>query len=415
MKNNTLKHWGVLTAASLMMGSAFGINININGVFLAPLAEQLQRPMADISFFITLISMGLAFASFVITPIFERFQFKQIVTIATIISASAMALMGFASKIWMLYILAAIRGFSAAFFGPVASQYLINNWFHEKHGMATSIVFSSAGIIGAIASPLITSVISQFGVRTAFVVAAGLIVLMNLMGIFYNYTYRPQDSNLLPYGAVLDDPEPREENSEQTTQINAPVTVNFKTYHFFVIMTVGLFIPGITALVQHLSPMAVDFNFSPEIGALLISASMIANILSKLAIGAIADAKGVLFGKMTMLIAMIIGIILLILHPNTFLMMVGAFGLGCVYSLSTVGISLLTKRFYDDQAFGKVYPIVSFAGNMGAAIAISLYGLSYDMTQSYMLALWLSLGLTIMALLLIISLNSRLKKHQLDA
>lgn len=412
MKNNSIKHWIVLAAACLMMGSAFGINLNINGIFLAPLSESLNRPMGDISFFVTLISMGIAFASFVITPVFERFSFKAVVLVTTIISCVAMALMGVAPNVLTLYILAAIRGFSAAFFGPVASQYLINNWFKEKHGMATSIVFSTAGIIGAIASPIFTSILENQGVQLAFLVAAISMAVMNSLAIFYNYSYHPEDEGLLPYGATEEETEVQAEKTPEEKGKEAAVYVNYKTYPFLVLVIVGLFVPAVTALVQHLAPMATDFGYSAGLGALLISSSMIANIISKLAIGAIADAKGVIFGKITMLAAMIIGLILLILHSNTAFMVIGAFGLGCVYSLSTVGISLITKMFYDNQQFSKVYPIISFIGNMGAAIAISLYGLSYDITQSYMVALWISLTLVVICLLLVISLDRYIKaKH----
>lgn len=412
MKNKSIKHWMVLAAASLMMGSAFGINININGIFLAPLSESLNRPIGDISFFITLISMGLAFASFVITPVFERYNFKTVVLVSTIISCIAMALMGMAPNVFILYILAAIRGFSSSFFGPVASQYLINNWFKEKHGMATSIVFSTAGIIGAIASPIFASIITNYGLLAAFTIAAISMAVMNSLAIFYHYSYRPAANGLLPYGATEADFLPPYAKTSEHKGKKASVQVNFKTYPFFVLVIIGLFVPSVTALVQHLSPMAVDFNYSLEVGALLISASMIANILSKLAFGALTDYKGVIFAKLTMLSAMAIGLILLILHTNALFISVGAFGLGCVYALSTVGMSLITKRFYDNEAFGKVYPIISFIGNMGAAIAISLYGLSYDMTQSYLLALWISLIFTIISLLLVISLDFRLKKQR---
>lgn len=411
MKNKSIKHWIVLVAACLMMGSAFGINININGIFLAPLSESLNRPMADISFFVTLISMGMAFASFVITPIFDRFSFKSVVLVSTIISCVAMALMGMAPNALTLYILAAIRGFSAAFFGPVASQYLVNNWFKEKHGMATSIVFSTAGIIGAIASPVFTSIIENQGVQFAFILSAISMAAMNALAIFYNYSYHPEDDGLLPYGATEEDVQVQATKTPAEQGKEAATNINYKTYPFLVLIITGFLIPAVTALVQHLAPMATDFGYTAGLGALLISSGMIANIVSKLAIGAIADAKGVIFGKITMLAAMIIGIVLLILHSNTAFMVIGAFGLGCVYALSTVGMSLLTKRFYDNQQFAKVYPIISFIGNMGAALAISMYGLSYDVTESYMLALWTSLALVVICLALVISLDRYLKAN----
>lgn len=410
MVNQDKKHWLVVLVASLMMSSAFGINININGIFLAPLAEKLNQPMAEISLFVTLMSMGMAFASFVITPILERYKYKHIILIATIVAVASFVLMGFTTNIYMLYLFAIIRGVAAAFFGPMPSQYLINNWFKEKHGLATSIVFSAAGLVGAIASPVVSYIIQEWGVEVAFIVSALTILAMNSMAIFYNYTYYPSDSGLLPYGAEKEDLKEVEFTPEEQGKEDA-VYVNYKSYPFTAIIILGIIIPGLTALVQHLSPMAVNFGYTVELGALLISSSMIANIFSKLAIGIIADNRGIIAGKLVMLFAMAIGLIFLILHWNPFLMLIGSFGLGCVYALASVGMSLLTKRFYEGKAFGKVYPIVSFIGNLGSAFAISLYGLSFDITNSYMLALWISLALTLIAALILISLDRILKRQ----
>ena len=54
--------------------------------------------------------------------------------------------MGFVKTLPMFYILGALRGMSTALFSSVPLTMIINNWFVEKHGLATSIVLSFSGV-----------------------------------------------------------------------------------------------------------------------------------------------------------------------------------------------------------------------------------------------------------------------------
>ena len=139
---------------------------------------------------------------------------------------------------------------------------------------------------------------------------------------------------------------------------------------------------------------------------------MVGNVISKLVIGVMSDKIGPVKASSIMIIVNTFGIVLLIRSSSSIILLIGAFLFGSIYSVGAVGLPLLTKHFFGIDNYSKVFPIISFGSNLGAAFALSLVGYIYDFTNSYNVAFILGIGINILCLILmfiIVKRNERVK------
>lgn len=387
------KYWMIIIIAALLMAGSVGLNINTIGVFLNPVSQGLNLSLGDVSVHSTFLSIGLAFSAFLVAPALKRFSFKFLIICATALMAITTFLMSKVEFSWQLNVLGLIRGFASAFYGIIPLQLLINNWFVERHGLVTSIVFSFSGVAGAVFSPIMSSIVQSAGWERAYVVKALVFILLSLPAIIYPFKFRPEEEGYLAYGALKNANKAQEVSSrlkEETGPVNKePVNVN-KTA-FILILLASIFTTSLVGLFQHLSSLGQSKGFTAQSGAFMVSACMLGNIIFKLIIGIISDAKNEIFACLSMLLVTITGLVILYISQAETLSIPASFLFGASFAMTAVGLSITTKRIFGNAAFAKVFPSINFIANIGAAFAVSFYGFSYDFFKSYNFANLLSI------------------------
>lgn len=370
------KHWIILAVCCGLSASSIGISINCSGIFYTPVSESLGILRGSFAMHMTIFSMVTALASFFIPSLMKKVPYKLLLTVSSIIAVITTALMGFADNIFAFYILGALRGASTALFASVPLTMIINNWFVEKHGLATSIVFSFSGVAGTLFSPILSSCIEKYGWQMSYVIMGMLILVLTLPSIIYPFSIDPVKENLLPYGG---------KKQEQKVEV-IETKFNFVSIPFVAFFAFGLLAACLTSVTQHFPGYAGTLGFSASVGALLLSAGMVGNISFKLLIGVLSDMFGAIKAVLIMLVAVLTGTLLLMLSKVELLLILGAFLFGASYAVGAVGLPLLTKYFFKTENYSKVYPSISFASNLGAAVSLSLVGYIYDFFGSYIYA-----------------------------
>lgn len=322
---------------------------------------------------------------------------------SALIMAISTFVLSFATHLWVFNLLGFIRGLAASFSGMITIQLLINNWFIAKHGFVTSFVLSFSGVAGALFSPLLASVINSQGWRLALIVQAVLFLLLSLPGILITYHLKPEDEGLKPYGAKTGQTATNGSEAKLFNVSRKPLSVRSTT--FIATLMFSFLIPMITAISQHLAGIGLDFGFAANIGALMISACMIGNILFKLIIGVLSDTLGIIKAVSTMAGIVILGLTLLLTTDSNFLILIASFFVGAIYSMASVAIPLLINQFYSPLEFTKVFPLVNFVASIGGAIAVTLYGISYDLSGGYILSIVASIVVVIAIMVLILVAN----------
>lgn len=382
MQNKSQKHWIVLVVCCGLAASSIGISINSSGVFYTPVSESLGIMRGTFSMHMTIFSLVTALCSLFVPKIMKKIQFKLLLSTSVMIAVISTGFMACVTSVPFFYFLGAIRGMSTAMFSIVPLTIIINNWFEKKHGLATSIVFGFSGLAGSLCSPILAYFIETMGWQMGYIVKAIMILCLCLPAVLYPFHIDAKDDGLLPYGY---------QEVKTTTNVIHSSSFHFMTIAFISFFIFGLMSSCITSITQHLPGYGESIGYSATIGAMLLSAGMVGNIVSKLIIGALSDAYGAMKATLVMIVVNTIGIGLLMLGLSSWGLILGAFCFGSCYSIGAVGLPLLTKYFFKTENYDKAFPVISFASNLGAAISLSMVGYIYDFFGSYMYAFILAL------------------------
>ena len=403
------KHWKVLLVCCFLSVTSIGLTINAGGVFFTPVSESFEVMRGTIAFQATINLVGTAIISLFVPRLMATYSYKKMLYIGTIAAAVTTILMAFATNIAVFYLLGAIRGVGVGLFGMVPLTMMMNNWFQKHHGLVISLVLGSSGIAGAIFSPIFASLIEKFGWQSTYLIQGVVMFAFTLPALIMKFQPDPRDEGLLPYGhaefiKVATDKPIRKRGKMEYTQA---------TFILFLIFATTSSV--ITGIPHHFPGFAESIGYSATIGATMLSAGMISNIVSKLFTGFLSDRIGAVKANLTLIMINIIAAIILLNGTNASTMMVGAFLFGSIFSVASVGKTLLTSTIFGIENYGKVYPFISFAGTIGGALGISIVGYIYDFTESYMGAFIVAIAINVMNIVILFIMARQAQKKEQEA
>ena len=383
------KHWNVVAVCCGLAGATIGISVNTSGVFYTPVSENLGILRGVFSMHMTFFTLVLAIGSLFVPRIMKIIPYKGILITSVSVAAAATAMMGMTRNVTMFYMLGSVRGLFTAMFSVVPISIIINRWFIRKNGLAMSIVFSFSGIVGVFISPFLALIIEKYGWEIGYLVKAGILFTLAFPAMIYKFKVSPLEEGLKPYGENIQE--------EGTVEIDKYLKTEETRPHggltFISMLMFSIFICFLTGVPQHFPGYSASLGYKESLGAILLSAGMTGNIISKLAVGIMSDRIGAVKATSVLLISNLTGIIILIVLTSFPYLVIGAFLFGSCYGISAVSLSLLTRYFFGMERYIRLFPVITFVSNVGSAAALSIVGFIYDFSGSYMPGFILSLGI----------------------
>ena len=407
-KSSQSRYLLVLISCCLMAASSVGVFTNSVGVFYSKVSSDLGVGRGSFAFHATLCSLVMGFLCPVAAKLMKCFRFRPLMIIGSLLSAGATALMAFSNNVWMFYLLGAVRGIGMTTFSLMAVTTLINNWFKEKHGLAVGIALSFSGLAGAIFNPLFSAIISGTSWRAAFLWMGIIGFVLTLPGMLF-LEFRPEQAGLLPYGSDTSRPTAQ---SLKNSSIPGPV-IYIPALVVLSLMT--LLHTSVTGIAQHFPGMSEWMGYKASVGAAMVSAGMIGNIVSKLVIGTLSDRIGPFRSSMCMILINAAALVLLLLLSGSSpILMYGiAFLYGTVYAVGAVGIPLLTRKLFGMENYVSAYAVITIFTSVGSASALTIIGLVYDLTGGYTGAILGGISIDLINLIILFILT-RIYKRKLQ-
>ncbi len=380
------KHILLIIAMAGMVGCSVGLTQNVAGVYFDPIASSMNTGRGPVSFSLTIYVMLSATGSLLFKKISDRFGGELTVKLGAILLLSGTLLLGFSKSLTGLYLFNVIRGIGGGLIHLVTASMFINNWFEKRNGLMVSIAMAFSGVAGALFSPLLTMIISSYGWKMAYIFNAALMFILLIPLLFLKITYHPEDCSILPYGKGST--ETRDTHSDSDKK-DDPLND--------VLLTVYAIIVGfITCVPQFFPGHANVLKYTAAFGSLLISLSMITNIISKVILGSLADRIGSL--KAVMITSSIVLIGSVMMYKNI-LLYLGALLFGFCYAGSTVGLTSISRQQYSPKEYLIKYPILSFVSTVVNAVGSPLIGFIYDVRESYSLTFIICIVMMIVMLI----------------
>ncbi|MBI3089343.1 MAG: MFS transporter [Candidatus Tectomicrobia bacterium] len=395
--------WYVLGASVSVMMFTIGLLVAF-GVFLKPMAEDLNWSRTSVAAAPTFAFMTFGVCSFLAGALADRFGTRLILLGGAFLSGLGLFLSALITRPLELYLtFGVLVGFGiGTFYVPLSS--LATHWFTKRRGVAVGVVSAGSGIGIMLMSPLARVLITAYGWRPAFMILAGItwLVVFSASLVIRN---RPGDVGLSPYGQASDGapqafqsartaggaaPAPR---ASSEAIIKHPMFWAIGGTHFFCCLSHS-------GVLFHMVAMATDIGISKMVAASFILVTGLTSIFSRIGTGAITDRYGL---RHTMLLGLVAQTIVIILFR--FVSTAGGFfGLTIFFGLAFGGIMplyvLLSREFFGNQVVGTVYGFVFMLSSFGMSLGPVLGGAIYDYFGNYAWLFFVSGVFGVMAVIL---------------
>ncbi|MDR0500478.1 MAG: MFS transporter [Coriobacteriales bacterium] len=402
------KAYFVFFGICLMMAGGMGLVLNVVGNFFAPIAQQafgmdvigvkpdgtdllaFEPHMTEVTLIMTVYSYVMFFWLPFAGRLFGKVDGRILFGVAGIVCALSTALMGLYPNTVdnhnMLLFYASAVGWGLA--GPilwlVGPSVLINNWFApHKAGKMLGIASAFTGVGAFCWSPLFGYIInpvarggSGIGYQTGFLIEAALVVILIVLPAIFLFRTHPKDLGLKPCGA--DDPQEVKDKVKVDSLGGLGPKAALATAAFYLIFIAACII-SLGGGYKSTMPTMVAQTF-PDItavGALLISAAAVGNVLGKIFLGFAVDKIGIVAALVVFVVLAMIGFICLAFSGGTeAILLVGAFGIGTSDALMSVGLPLTTRTVFGLKHYAKIYSFLNMGiavlGGLGAVMVTTL-------------------------------------------
>ena len=378
--------WIIVLCCTLLMAVGTGIFVNCVGIFVKPVCEDLGFERGTFTLYTTITSVLSMLAMLVFGELYRKNPRRIRLYIAIGGLTGCLVFFGYSlsSKLWHFYTLSAIYGCVATTLAGISVTTLVNNWFVDKRGLATGLAFAGSGVSAAIMTPVLTTVVTDYGWRMGYRTMS-LVSFIILIPAMLLIRLEPSDKGLLPYGVT---PHPSEEDKQsipviEQTGLTRAQAVKTSSFYF---QSIGIFCLSLAGMgiSNHAISYFTDIGYSPLTASTAMSLVMTIMIGAKILLGAVFDKIGSVRSAILTGLCMIASTLSIrFAGAGAFMPYVFSVCFGFGYSTLTVPYSYLIGQNFGTREFAAIYSLATMISSLGNSYAPSLSGTLYDFFGSY--------------------------------
>ena len=393
--------WFVLLGVAIMMGFARGGINNATGLFLTPVSDDLDMSLSSLSLYVSIMSIvTMIFLPFA-GKLIAKADIRIILIVGVIFHAGAFAAMGYMNSVWGWYLLAVPCAIGYVIVAQISGPVIINNWFKKSKGLALGIMMATVGAFGAFIAPWIGNLIANEGWRSAYttsglVLGAGCIIVILLF-----IRFAPGKKGAYGADEVTEDTAATMANEESNKGIASGIAK--KSPAFYALMAFFFFLTSVAAFAQHVPTFAITKGFDTAFGGTLMGLFMVGLLIGSLTFGFLADKIG---AKGTTFVALTSGLVTFVLYllfgeVKTMIMIASVIFGFLSSSIGTLG-PLLTISLFGNKNYADIYATASVGLAVAGIVALPLYSVIKDLTNSYTIVLMSIIIMIIISIFLVI-------------
>ena len=377
---------GVLAmfGVSALYGSTFGL-------FMLPLQQSLGWSRGEIAFALTLATLFTPLVAPLTGWVVDKVPLRPLILAGVVLqSLNFAAFSMMEGSVWVYYGLCLALMVTAAGASLLSLAKLVQGWFDRSLGRALGLLFACGGV-GGILHPLWTqAVISQFGWRQAFMVMAGLSLLM--CGVAALLFLRERDPAARRVVPAVPDARPSAAGAAmpETKGPGSMAAFLRDAIWWKLALFNMLFALGVGAIFIHFAALLQDRGATPGQAALAMSLVGLGGLTGNLLAGWLADRMPA--SRLAVIVMAVPMLATLVIYAGGGLWVsIAAGGLLGLCSGGDNSVSLLlARRYFSADTFGRASATQMVATAAGGGISPWLAGLVHDRTGSYDLALMMA-------------------------
>ena len=273
---------------------------------------------------------------------------------------------------------------------------LVAAWFRRRRGTAVGIAYAGSGIAVILFSPLLMSIIVNYGLAKAFNLQSICVAVLALVA-FLLIRDTPENKGVIPYGQTEKESQICE--MSETTPTGSTFKEAFRTRRYY-IMLLGIIVLGaaVQPVVTHLPAFLISVGYTPGFTASLVAIYGLTMVLGKTVYGLIIDKIGgyganfIIFPLWLLTIAFST-----LVGKGIYYAYLFAILLGYRPALATVSLPIWAGDLFRKESFAVILTSIQVTLNLGSSIGMVLMGFLFDATGEYRVSFSLTFLFTTIA------------------
>ena len=385
--------WVICLASLWLFICNMGLCSNILTIYL-PFIEATGISDSMGSAILSVRCFSSFLTTFFVGIFYQKFSLRTGILLSTLTGALGAVVFSIGGSPFIYYIGAALAGvaYGAGCVYPVS--LLLSNWFHARKGLAVGISFAGSGVAMMVFSPILSALVLNHSLRTAFLVQA-LFIAVSAGMVFLFIRDMPSEKGLTAFG----------EGKEEQKTISQASSAPLPTF-ILAMLAVMMFLNGGAGLAfsGHLSVLTRTSGYSAELAANAFSLFGMVILYSKLGSGALADRIGVRNCSTLLILTFILGCFLVIGMNGVNLMIPYALAilLGIGASIYNTGPPLWAAELSSGEQYAKTLKWLQIFYNLGGIIFTAVPGIIADHTGEYKTSYFLFAGMMAVSLAILL-------------
>ncbi|XP_078586113.1 monocarboxylate transporter 13-like [Branchiostoma floridae x Branchiostoma japonicum] len=294
--------WMVVVGGFIVTGCTAGIFRSL-GVFFLTFSQQFDGSSAETAWITSILMSVMFFLSPVGTALASTIGFRPTIMLGGVLSAAGYIISGFATRMFHLYLgIGCLTGLGYALtLSPVMA--IVGQYFTKRRALANSLTMLGSSVTSMAFPPLFQYLMDEFGLKGALLIIGGIMLHMVVAGALIRplEAYKDRTGPKKPRNSRMNDSDTVLETGT-ANKCSAAATKFLKTFwaqmDFKVILipAVALFLTslflvslGVIVPALYIVPRAKQLQIEDYAAASLLSVISIADMVSRLAVGAIPD------------------------------------------------------------------------------------------------------------------------------
>lgn len=376
--------WLVIAASFLMVFACLGFCSSSKGLYLAAITEALGIKRSLFSINDSLRFISTAAVNLFFGRLISRFGSRKMVAAGFACLISSMLLYSCAKVIYVFYIGGILLGMGLSWTTTTMVGYIVDQWCKERKGTIMGAVMAANGLGSAVAAQIISPIIYEegtaFGYRNAYRLTAAILAVV---GVIVLAVIRDRDTAVAPA---------KKEAKGKSWQGIPYSEARRKKYFYAALICVfftGMALQSVSGISSaHLKDVGFDADFI----AMEVSVHAVALAACKFLSGICYDKFGL---KNTILIcnisAVVMTSLLAVIRPGGvggYLAIVFGVISSMAMPLETIMLPLIVSDMFGRESYAKLLGIFVSVNTAGYAVGVPLSNLSYDLTGSYTMVLF---------------------------
>ena len=346
------------------------------GVFLKPIAADMQWPRSTVSFALSLAAFTSALATPIVGRMMDHWGIRAVALPGLALFAASLTMLSFSPRSPTAFVfLAALAGAVSSVQTPLPYAKAISAWFDNRRGLALGLAMAGVGL-GAIIMPQIARVLIDWaGWRGAY---------FGLGVITFAVAFPAVALTICEPGARA---ARGEEQAMRRRRAGVTAREAARTSQFWLMACVFLLAgSAINGANTHIVPLLTDRGLTPAAATAMFGVMGLSTLVGRPFIGLLLDRIFAPYVAAAFFLAPVVGLPLLTTGSGV-APAIGAALLGLALGAEIDLIAFLTTRYLGQRAFGEIYGFLFMTFVLGSSIGQFVGDLSFDGLGSYTPAL----------------------------